>query len=122
MRLHVVGATDEGVPDADSLFVELDRLVARGGSAAIVWDLTHARPDATRRRRVAEWIRAQSWGDETPLVAVAFVAPGAVQRSLITAVSWLVDLPMRMETFADVVEATIWATGTLEELGLKVPK
>jgi len=119
--LRVVGGSDDVAPDVSTMFGAFEAISARPGRKAVVIDLTHAKPDAERRKRFVEWAKSRWASVRTNVVAVAAVAPGAFQRSMVTAVLWFLSVPVPMEVFSRRDDAIEFAIERLEAAGLKVP-
>jgi hypothetical protein len=110
--LYVEGGDGVAKPDADTLFAALERLVSRGERTALVIDLTHAVPDAARRRRFADYVRQRRPEIDRLLVASAIVARSTFHRGVVTAVLWVADVPReKMRVFATRQDALGWVEG-----------
>ena len=89
--VHLDDPSGRVAPDFESLFTALARVrqLALAGSLDLVLDLTGARPDAERRRRLAEWLKVDAMPIRHRIRAFAIVAPSAFLRGSITAMRWL---------------------------------
>jgi hypothetical protein len=67
----------------------------------------------THRKMQAEYIADEAKLPRLYLKAVAFVAPKAIQRGILTAIFWLQKPPMPQQAFSTITEATAWARGHL---------
>jgi len=117
--LYVADADGVTAPDIDSMLRELDALSARKERKVVIVDLTFAKPDAARRKRFVDWAKSRWASVRTDLVAVAAIAPGAFQRSLITGVLWFVEAPCPTAVFERKADAMLWAEERVREAGLR---
>ena len=109
--VHLDDPSGRVVPDFESLFTVRARVkqLALGGPLDLVLDLTGARPDAERRRRLAEWLQVDAVPIRHRIRAFAIVAPSAFLRGSITAMRWF--FPERMlhsEVFDTRAAALAW--------------
>jgi hypothetical protein len=116
--LRVVGGGGRERPDFESFLLAAEQLLARAERVVIVQDLTHANPDAQRRKRLVEWTRANLGGLQRYMVAYAVVAPTAFHRGLIVATRWFIQPTQPFEVFATLDEALVWARSLAKETGL----
>ncbi|MCC6216410.1 MAG: hypothetical protein IT376_16230 [Polyangiaceae bacterium] len=97
-------------PDLESWFACLDELLRRAtGANVVVLDLTGARPDAGRRRRVFDWAVANRKAYLERIRAAAIVAPSPLLRGVLTAARWFLPMTIRHEIFDHVDPALAWA-------------
>ena len=76
---------------------------------------------AARRKLLIDWTK-RHWGHmRTEQLALACVAPGAFQRSIITGLLWFIQPSCPIEVHERRDTAIRWAIGVLESNGLKVP-
>lgn len=96
-------------PDLDSLLALFDELTRRRKRIVVVIDLTHARPDAARRRRVLDWAKAHWASLRSDVIALAAVTPSAMQRAVVTGLLWFQSPPYPVQLFEHRAEALAWA-------------
>lgn len=102
------GARPVSEIDTDSFYAELDRLLRRRERFATLHDLRDTRPDATRRKRFADWIETHEAELRLRLAAHAVVVDSTLQRGMITAILWMTSPPCPMKVFDDREEAERW--------------
>lgn len=118
---HVINGDGRTPPELESVTRLLDELQMIRGPRVIVVDLTYALPDASRRKLLIDWTK-QHWASiRGELLAVACVAPGAFQRSIITGLLWFIQPACPIEVHERRDTAITWATTVLENNGLHVP-
>ncbi len=100
--------------DTDSFYAELTRVLRKREVFATLHDLRGSRPDASRRRRFAEWVRDNDAELRLRLAAHAVVVDTGFQRGMITAVLWMTPSPCPMKVFDDREEAEQWLLRELE--------
>lgn len=88
----------------------LDRheaLLARGRRYCTITDLSHITglPEATTRRRIAEWNQKVEASMRKWTVGTAIIAPSSTMRGAMTALNWLSPPPYPQEIVADRVAA-----------------
>jgi hypothetical protein len=83
--------------------------------------LTYALPDAARRKILVDWTKTHWRSIRGELLAVACIAPGAFQRSIITGLLWFIQPACPIELHERRDSAMRWAIGVLESNGLSVP-
>jgi hypothetical protein len=118
---HVIHGDGRTAPELDSVRRVLDELAMIRGPRVVVVDLTYALPDAHRRKLLIDWTKAHWASIRTELLAVACVAPGAFQRSIITGLLWFIQPGCPIELHERREPAVSWATRVLENNGLQVP-
>jgi len=118
---HVIHGDGRTAPELASVTRVLDELAMIRGPRVVVVDLTYALPDAARRKLFVDWTKGHWSSIRTELLAVACVAPGAFQRSILTGLMWFIQPACPIEMFDRREAATNWALGVLEGNGLRVP-
>jgi hypothetical protein len=118
---HVINGDGQTAPELDSVTRVLDELAMIRGPRVIVVDLTYALPDAARRKLLIDWTKKHWASIRGELLAVACVAPGAFQRSIITGLLWFIHPACPIEVHERRDSAITWAIGVLESNGLHVP-
>jgi hypothetical protein len=121
VHASVIGGDGRTPPDLASVTRILDELAAMRGKRVIVVDLTYAVPDASRRKLLIDWTKTHWASLRGELLAVACIAPGAFQRSIITALLWFIQPSCPVETFSNREAATAWAKSALDAKGISVP-
>lgn len=108
IRLH--GAELDPEPEFETFAQAIDVCLDRRESCVIVMNLTGAKPDASRRRRVAELMDSRRELVQTYVDAAALVVPSALQRGVLTAVRWLNPHPYDLDwdTFSTEGAAVRW--------------
>lgn len=88
--VHLDDASGLRAPEFDTLLTVLDEVkdVAAERPTWLVLDLSGARPDAQRRRRLVTWIQQQGPKLREDVRALAVVAPSAFLRGAFIAVHW----------------------------------
>jgi hypothetical protein len=109
VQLYVEGADGHTPPDLESLLAIMERLTTRKRRIVVVMDLTHARPDAGRRKRLVDWAKSHWASLRTDVVGLAAVAPGGMQRAIVTSILWFVTAPFPIEVFERQADALAWA-------------
>lgn len=117
----VAGGDGRTPPELSSVTRILDEVAALRGKRAIVVDLTFAVPDASRRRLFIEWNKANWSSIRGEVLAIACVAPGAFQRSILTALLWFIQPACPIEVFDRRDAALSYALCVLQEKGLSAP-
>ncbi|MBM4362049.1 MAG: hypothetical protein FJ104_05170 [Deltaproteobacteria bacterium] len=107
-----------GPPDIEAMRRDADAMLARRTRIVVVHDLTHARPDAGRRRRAASWVEANSAEIRRYVVGYAVIAPTALQRGIFVAIQWLARPSVPMQVFAELAPALAWAEKRAADAGL----
>jgi hypothetical protein len=105
----------------ETLFEGFEAIRTRPGRKAVVIDLTFAKPDAQRRQRLVQWAKTHQLALREELVAIAVLAPGPFQRSIVTAVLWFVTAQVPMQVCGTRDEAVRYASAQLRAAGLPVP-
>lgn len=101
--------------DQDSFYAELERLLAKGQRFATLHDLRDTRPDAKRRQRFSEWLKANHDRLARRLVAHAVLVDSTFQRGMITAILWMTTSPpCPMKVFDDRAEAEAWLRSMID--------
>ena len=118
---HVINGDGRMAPELDSVRRVLDELALTRGPRVVVVDLTYALPDAARRKLLIDWTKANWASIRGELLAVACIAPGAFQRSIITGLLWFIQPGCPIELHERRDSAVSWAIDVLESNGLKVP-
>lgn len=118
---YVVNGDGRLAPELDSVSRVLDELAMIRGPRVVVVDLTYALPDAARRKLLIDWSKKHWTSIRSELLAVACVAPGAFQRSIITGLLWFIQPGCPIELHERRDSAVSWAIGVLESNGLQVP-
>jgi hypothetical protein len=118
---HVINGDGRTPPELASVTCILDELAMIRGPRVVVVDLTYALPDAARRKLFVDWTKGQWASIRTELLAVACVAPGAFQRSILTGLLWFIQPACPIEMFERRDLAMSWAAGVLDSNGLRVP-
>lgn len=118
---HVVSGDGRTAPELASITRVLDELAMIRGPRVVVVDLTYALPDAARRKLFVDWTKGHWASIRTELLAVACVAPGAFQRSILTGLLWFIQPACPIETFERRDAAMTWAAAVLDSNGLRVP-
>lgn len=118
---NVVGGDGRTPPELGSLTRILDELRSLRGKRVVVVDLTFAVPDASRRKLVVDWAKANWASTRGEILAIACIAPGAFQRSILTAMLWFVQPLCPVEVFEQGDAAVRYAQGVLEKNGFSVP-
>jgi hypothetical protein len=119
--LHVVGGDGVSPPDEESLYETAETLLEVPQRRAVVLDLTRTSPTAKRRKKSFEWGKTNLERIVRVTACFAVVAPGAVQRGVITAARWFVEMPLPVEVFASTAPAFEWAAALAEREGLSGP-
>jgi hypothetical protein len=105
--------------DPGSFYAHTDRLLAHGEPFALLYDLRHSgRLSAERRRRFAEYVKANEDRVARCLIAYASLVDSEWQRGLLTAVLWFLTPPRPHRAFSEVGEAMTWLQGMLEGAGV----
>jgi hypothetical protein len=118
---HVIHGDGRTAPELDSVRRVLDELAMTRGPRVVVVDLTYALPDAARRKMLIDWTKANWASIRGELLAMACIAPGAFQRSIITGLLWFIQPGCPIELHERRDSAMSWATSVLENNGLRVP-
>jgi hypothetical protein len=118
---HVIHGDGRMAPELDSVRRVLEELAITRGPRVVVVDLTYALPDAARRKLLIDWTKEHWASIRSELLAVACVAPGAFQRSIITGLLWFIQPPCPIEVYERRDSALAWASTVLENNGLLVP-
>jgi hypothetical protein len=118
---NVVDGDGRTPPELASVTRILEELAMIRGPRVVVVDLTYALPDAARRKLFVDWIKSHWASIRTELLAVACVAPGPFQRSIIASLLWSIQPTWPIEVFARRDAAMTWAAGVLDSNGLRVP-
>lgn len=100
--------------DADSFYAELTRCLKKRERFATLHDIRNTRPDASRRRRFAQWVKDNDAELRLRLAAHAVVVDSGFQRGMITAILWMTPSPCPMKVFGDREEAERWLLGELD--------
>ena len=66
-------------------------------------------PNATHRRRQADWMKAHDAELRYRTACIGFVMSSAIMRGGLTAIFWLAPLPCPHGIFATMPEAMVWA-------------
>jgi hypothetical protein len=112
--LEVVGSDCETPPVFATFIAAFEQIFARPGPCAVVFDITHARPDAARRAATTTFLRENEARIRAKMKRLAVVAPTAQQRGLVTALQWAkVDYGVR--AFDTRAEALVWARLGMDE-------
>src|SRR5690349_10385879 len=90
LMAHVIHGDGHTPPELASVTRVLDELAMIRGPRVLVVDLTYALPDAARRKLLIDWTKAHWASIRGELLAVACIAPGAFQRSIITGLLWFI--------------------------------
>lgn len=118
---HVVNGDGRTAPELGSAMQTLEALRALRGQRVVVIDLTFAVPDAARRKLFIDWAKSHWASMRSELLGIACVAPGAFQRSFLTAIFWFVQPACPVEVFERRDAATSWALQMLSDKGLSAP-
>jgi hypothetical protein len=108
------------VSDADvqGLLAKLQAYCARKQRFAIVLDARQGTGvDAKHRKMMAQFVKENA-ADLKTYATVALVLANALQRGLVTAISWITPFPMEHRVFAEPEEGLAWCHARLEPPGL----
>jgi hypothetical protein len=93
----------------------LAALRSRKAPYVIVFDIAKSQQLTPKQRKMqADYIKAEAQLRELFLKGVAFVAPTAIHRGILTAIFWLQKAPVQHQAFAKLGEAVAWARSTLK--------
>jgi hypothetical protein len=118
---HVINGDGRTPPELVSVTRVLEELALIRGPRVVVVDMTYALPDAARRKLFVDWTKGHWSSIRTELLAVACVAPGPFQRSILTGLLWFIQPACPIEMFERRHLALSWAAGVLDSNGLRVP-
>src|SRR5689334_13107780 len=94
----------------EKYLVDVSRYYKRGQAFGLVFDIRRAPPlNAAQRRRISEEIDRSATEYPAIRVVQGIVLASAVQRGIVSAITWLTKQPVTTAVFADVDEAVIWA-------------
>jgi hypothetical protein len=95
--------------DQDSFYEQAEALLAKGERFASMHDVRFAgRMDAVRRRVFTEWVRRHETALGRQVIAHAVIVGSSLQQGVITALRWVMKIPMPMQVFTDPHEGRAW--------------
>ena len=103
---------DDG--DIANYLAELAALRSRKTPYVIVVDIANSQQLTPKQRKMqADYIKEEAQLRELFLKGVAFVAPTAIHRGILTAIFWLQKSPVQHQAFAWLDDAMTWARSAL---------
>jgi hypothetical protein len=107
---------DDHDPDVEWLLAQYDRILAAGRPYTMLGNaLKVTRPmDANNRRRVSDWMRANTPRLKQTCVGSAMVFQSALVRGAMTALQWVAPMPMPVTYPASMEVAASWCLKQLE--------
>lgn len=121
-QMPLVRVTYDGEITDDEFRRHLDEyaaLVRRGRRYGAVFDATRAaRPSATQRRMMAEFINAREAELSRVCVGGAFVIDSPLIRGAMTAILWVASMPFPHTVVSSEAEALGWVRGRLAAAGV----
>jgi hypothetical protein len=112
-------------PDLDEFFRALDEIARRAQRqqlhyAVVVWGRS-TDLDASRRRRIARWVRAQPPELRARNVGSFLVLASAMQRGAVTALRWILPELQDVHAFSTIGDAVKAALSALRTKNLVAP-
>ena len=102
--VRYIGQPSDEAWDAHN--AELSELMHNCRPFGVVADCTRTSPFPPKKRgEIADWLRAEIPAIEDWIAGVALYFTTAVQRGLLTAILWMVDVPVEMKVVANEEEA-----------------
>lgn len=92
----------------EATYAALSLMLSRRQHVGVVVDLHGVVSNAKRRKRMAGWVDENRHVLDRFLVGVAPVAGTALERGIVTAATWLISNPVKIEVFGNRRDAEKW--------------